>query len=80
MDLASVEMIIKAIADIVTIAAPIAIQAEQNIEPFAKEIYGLATGTNLTNDDLDASLARANALSVQIQAPDFVPPKQDDDV
>lgn len=80
MDLASIEAIVAAIANIVTIAAPIVIKAEQNAEPFAKIIYGLITGTNLTNDDVDAALAQANALSAQIQDPNFIPPLQSDDV
>ncbi len=80
MDLASVEKIIEAIANIVTIAAPIVIKAEQNAAPFAKIIYGLMTGSNLTNDDVDGALAQANALSAQIQDPNFIPPLQSDDV
>lgn len=80
MDPVTIEKILEAGVQILTIAAPLVIQAEQNAAPFVKELYGLFTGTNLTNDDVDASLARANALSVQIQSPDFVSPKQDDDV
>lgn len=80
MDLASIETILSAIANIITVAAPIAVQAEQNIQPFAIEIYQLATGTNLTNSDVDAALARVNALSAQIQDPSFIAPAQPDDV
>jgi hypothetical protein len=80
MDAASIETILAAIANIVTIAAPLVIQAEQNAAPFAKIIYGLFTGTNLTDGDVDAALAQANALSAQIQDPNFVAPIQADDV
>lgn len=80
MDLAAVETIVAAIANIITIAAPIAIKAEQNAAPFAKIIYGLVTGTKLTDADVDNALAQANALSAQIQSPDFIPPLQTDDV
>lgn len=80
MDLASVESVLAAVAQIVVIAAPIVQKAVENAEPFAKIIYGLVTGTNLTDDDVTAALAQANALSAQIQAPGFVPDAQDDDV
>ncbi len=80
MDLASVEAIVEAIANIVTVAAPIVIKAEQNAAPFAKIIYGLITGTDLTDADIDAALAQTNALSAQIQDPNFVQPLQSDDV
>lgn len=80
MDLATVETIVAAIAQIITIAAPIVTKGVENAAPFAQMIYGLVTGTNLTNTDIDAVLAKANALSAQIQAPDFIEPAQPDDV
>lgn len=80
MELATVETIVSAVAQIITIAAPLVIKGAQNAAPFAEMIYGIVTGTNLTNEDIDAVLAKANALSAQIQSPDFIEPKQDDDV
>jgi hypothetical protein len=80
MDLAAIATIIGAIANIITIAAPIVIKAEQNAEPFAKIIYGLMTGNNLTDADVDLALAQANALSAEIQGAEFIPPAQPDDV
>lgn len=80
MDAATIEQILAAGVQIITIAAPLVMQAEQNAEPFVKELYGLFTGTNLTIDDVNASLSRVNALSAQIQDPDFIAPAQSDDV
>lgn len=80
MDAATIEQILAAGIQILTIAAPLVMQAEQNAEPFVKELYGLFTGTNLTTADVTASLARMNALSAQIQDPNFIPPLQSDDV
>jgi hypothetical protein len=80
MEAATVEAILTAVAQIITIAAPIVVKGVENAAPFAQMIYGLVTGTNLTNDDIDAVLAKANALSAQIQDPNFIAPKQDDDV
>lgn len=80
MELATIEAIVAAIAQIVTIAAPIVIKGVDNAKPFAEMIYGLVTGKNLTNADIDAVLAKANALSAVIQDPNFIAPKQDDDI
>jgi len=80
MDLATVETIVSAIAQIITIAAPIIKTGISDATPFAEMIYGLVTGKNLTNADIDTVLAKANALSAQIQDPNFIAPKQDDDV
>lgn len=80
MDAATIEQILAAGVQIITIAAPLIMQTEKNAEPFVKELYGLFTGTNLTIDDVNASLARVNALSSQIQDPSFIEPIQSDDV
>lgn len=80
MDAATIEEILAAGVQIITIAAPLIMQTEQNAEPFVKELYGLFTGTNLTVNDVNASLARVNALSAQIQDPSFITPVQSDDV
>lgn len=80
MNAATIEQILAAGVQILTIAAPLVMQAEQNAEPFVKELYGLFTGTNLTIDNVNASLSRVNALSSQIQDPSFVAPAQSDDV
>lgn len=80
MNLASIELILSTIANIITIAAPIAIKAEKDAEPFAKLIYDLISGAELTTEDVNNALLQANALSKQIQNPDFIPLVQIDDV
>lgn len=80
MDLATVETIVAAIAQIITVAAPIIKTGVADATPFAEMIYGVVTGTNLTNSDIDAVLAKANALSAQIQNPNFIAQLQSDDV
>ena len=71
---------IEAVTKVIVATAPLVIQAEQNAKPFAEAIVNAFKGTNFTDDDIDALLAKANALSAIIQSPDFVPPKQDDDI
>ena len=78
MNPAEIEAILGAIAQVITVAAPLVIKAEQNAVPFAQEIYAIFTGTPVTVDDLNGLLAKTNALSAQIQAP--LPPEQPDDV
>lgn len=80
MDAASIAALISAISNVITVAAPLVIQAEQNAQPFAEAIVNMFKGTNLTDADIDNLIAKANALSAQIQDPNFIAPAQPDDV
>lgn len=80
MDAAAIAALITAISNVITVAAPLVIQAEQNAQPFAAAIVNMFKGTNLTADDIKDLLAKANALSAQIQDPTFIAPAQSDDV
>lgn len=80
MDAAAIAALITAVSNVITVAAPLVIQAEQNAKPFAQAIVNMFKGTNLTDDDINALIAKANALSAQIQDPNFIAPAQPDDV
>jgi len=80
MEAATIVQIISAVSNLIVTAAPIVIKAEQNAKPFAEAIVNMFKGSELTQADIDNLIAQANALSAQIQSPDFVPPQQADDV
>jgi len=64
--------IISTIGTVITEAVqlgPTVIKAAEDAEPFAQLIYGLFTGTNVTQAQLDALQANLAALSAQLQEP-----------
>lgn len=80
MDATAVATIINAIANVITVAAPVVIDGAVKAEPFAEAIFNMFKGANLTDDQITSLLASANALSAQIQDPNFIAPQQSDDV
>lgn len=80
MDAAAIATIINAISNVIVVAAPVVIDGAVKAQPFAKAIYDMFRGLDLTDEQINELLARANALSNQIQSPDFIPPEQSDDV
>jgi hypothetical protein len=48
---------------------PIVIKGVEDAEPFAKLIYGLFTGTNVTADQITILQQQLAALSAQLQDP-----------
>lgn len=80
MDAVTIAQAINAIANLIVTAAPLVMQAEKNAKPFAEAIVNMIKGSDLTQADIDNLIAQANTLSAQIQSPDFIPPKQVDDV
>lgn len=80
MDAVAIINAINAISNLIVTAAPLVLQAEQNAKPFATAIVNMFKGGNLTQEDIDNLVAQVNALSAQIQSPNFVPPAQSDDV
>lgn len=72
--------LISTISTVIIKAAPLVMQAEQNAEPFAEAIVDMIKGNEVTDADIDTLLAKANAISAKIQAPDFIPPQQADDI
>ena len=80
MDAVAIINAINAISNLIITAAPLVLQAEQNAKPFAEAIVNMFKGGNLTQADIDNLMAQVNALSAQIQNPNFVPPEQSDDI
>jgi hypothetical protein len=78
MDAAAIAALINTIANVITIAAPLVIKAEQNAQPFAAAIADLFKGTHFTDEQITELLAKSNALSLQIQA--VLPPEDEQDV
>lgn len=71
MDLATIEAIAAAAEAIVTSivkAAPAIESGVLNAAPYVQALVGLVTGTNVTQDQLDQSVASVKALSDQFQA------------
>lgn len=48
---------------------PTVVKAVEDARPFAQLIYGLFTGSNVTQAQVDDLLAQLDALSAQLQAP-----------
>jgi len=78
MDAVAIASLINTIANVITIAAPLVIKAEQNAQPFAQAIAELFKGTHFTDAEIAELLAKSNALSLQIQA--ALPPEDEQDV
>ena len=78
MDATAIASLIGTIANVITIAAPLVIKAEENAQPFAEAIADLFKGTHFTDEQVTELLAKSNALSLQIQA--ALPPEDDQDV
>lgn len=47
---------------------PTVIKAAEDAQPFAQLIYGLFTGTNVTQAQVDNLLAQLDSLSAQLEA------------
>lgn len=54
---------------------PVVIKTTEDAAPFAKAIYGLFTGTNVTQAQLDELVAKIKNLSNELQKP--LPPEED---
>lgn len=78
MDAVAIAALINTIANVIIIAAPLVIKAEQNAAPFAQAIADLFKGTHFTDAQVAELLAKSNALSLQIQA--TLPLADDQDV
>lgn len=72
MDAAEVEAIAAAATAFingVVQASPAIIKGVTSAEPFVEALVGLLTGSNVTQDQLDASVAQVQALSAEFQEP-----------
>lgn len=72
MDPVAVATVIETIAKVINeavILGPTVIKAVEDAKPFAQVIYGLFTGTNVTQAQVDDLLAQLDALADQLEAP-----------
>jgi hypothetical protein len=63
--IAAIESVLSTVVSI----APILIQAEKDLSPFAEAIYGIMAGTNVTDAQLATLKAQVQALSDELQVP-----------
>ena len=69
MNAAAVIAAIQSVLSTVVAIAPVIIQAERDLAPFAEAIYGLMAGTNVTAEQLATLEAKVQALSDTLQTP-----------
>lgn len=72
MNIAEIEAIIATVTTIVNEiikAAPAVEQGIATAQPFIEALAGLITGTNVTQEQLDAAVAKVDALSAEFQEP-----------
>ena len=70
MDPVSVTTIISTISSVINeavVLGPTVIKAVDDAKPFAELIYGLFTGTNVTQQQVDDLLANLDSLSDQLE-------------